>query len=223
MVRHELSRKDARRVAVRAQWLYADRPAQLLPLVRQITLLQLDPTAAVAPSADLVLWSRLGSGYAPVELVRALQDRTLIELQATLRPAEDLALYRAEMATWPGTGALRDWQEKHRDWVRANDACRRAILQRLATSGPLTSRELPDMCAVSWRSTGWTNNRNVTQLLDFLVRRGEVAVAGRAGKERLWDLAERVYPDEPVVPAEESGRRRNERLGRARYSPLART
>ncbi len=113
MVRHELSRKDARRIAVRAQWLYADRPAQLLPLVRQITLLQLDPTAAVAPSADLVLWSRLGSGYAPVELVRALQDRTLIELQATLRPAEDLALYRAEMATWPGTGALRDWQEKH--------------------------------------------------------------------------------------------------------------
>jgi len=155
-----------------------------------------------------------------VELARAVQERTLIELRATLRPAEDLALYRAEMATRPGTGPLRDWQEDQRDWVRANDACRREILQRLADSGPLRSRELPDTCGVPWRSIGWTNNRNVTVLLSFMVRRGEVAVAGRAGKERLWDLAERVYPDEPVVPPEEANRRRNERrlaaLGLAR-------
>ena len=52
-----------------------------------------------------------------------------------------------------------------------------------------------------WRSSGWTNNRNVTQLLELMVQRGEVAVAGRAGGDRLWDLAERVYPDDPVVPA----------------------
>lgn len=211
VVRHELSRRDARRIAVRAQWLHADRPTRLLPLVRHITLLQFDPTAAVAPSAELVLWSRIGAGFDPAELGRAVQERTLLELRATFRPAEDLALYRAEMATWPGTGPLRDWQEQQRDWVQANGACRREILQRLTASGPLTSRELPDRFAVPWRSTGWTNNRNVIQLLDFMVRRGEVAVAGRAGKERLWDLAERVYPDEPAVPAEEARRCRNER------------
>jgi hypothetical protein len=34
----------------------------LLELVRQLTLLQVDLTPAVAPSADLVVWSRLGSG-----------------------------------------------------------------------------------------------------------------------------------------------------------------
>ena len=51
---------------------------------------------------------------------------------------------------------------------------------------------------------GWTGNRNVTQLLDFMVQRGEVAVAGRSGKERLWDLTERVYPDGPAVPADEA-------------------
>ena len=211
MVMHELSRQDARRIAVRAQWLHADRPTRVLPLVRHISLLQIDPTAAVAPSADLVLWSRIGSGYDPAELDRALQERMLIELRATVRPAEDLALYRAEMARLRGTGALRGWLAQQRDWVQANDACRREILQRLETGGPLTSRDFPDRCVVPWRSSGWTNNRNVTQLLEFMVRRGEVAVAGRAGKERLWDLAERVYPDEPVVPADEAERRRNER------------
>jgi uncharacterized protein YcaQ len=99
--------------------------------------------------------------------------------------------------------------------VRANDACRRDILDRLGSSGPLPSRELPDTCAVPWRSTGWTDNRNVTQLLEFMVRRGEVAIAGRSGGDRLWDLATRVYPDDPVVPAGEARRIRDERRLRA--------
>jgi uncharacterized protein len=99
--------------------------------------------------------------------------------------------------------------------VRANDACRLDILDRLATSGPLPSRELPDTCKVPWKSSGWTNNRNVTQLLEFMVRRGEVAIAGRRGADRLWDLAARVYPDDPVVPAEEARRIRDERRLRA--------
>jgi uncharacterized protein YcaQ len=144
-------------------------------------------------------------------LATALENRRLLELRAMIRPSEDLALYRAEMAEWPGHGELRDWQEFRRDWVRANDACRVDILDRLGSSGPLASRDLPNTCAVPWASTGWTNNRSVTQLLEFMVQRGEVAIAGRTGRERLWDLATRVYPDDPVVPVEEAQRIRNER------------
>jgi uncharacterized protein YcaQ len=62
---HRLDRAEARRIAVRAQLLDAPRPAELLDVVRRLTLLQLDPTAAVAPSADLVLWSRLGRRTGP--------------------------------------------------------------------------------------------------------------------------------------------------------------
>ncbi len=212
MSTHTLSRRDARRIAVRAQWLHDERPTQLIGLVRHITLLQIDPTAAVAPSADLVAWSRLGARYDPADLERALRQRELVEFRATIRPAEDLALYRAEMAAWSREGTVRGgWRRSQLDWVQANDACRRDILRRLSASGPLPSRELPDTCVVPWRSTGWTNNKNVSQLLDFMVRRGEVAVAGRLGNERLWDLAERVYPDLPSVPLEEAERRRNER------------
>lgn len=208
---HELSRTEARRIAVRAQLLTKERPTGLLDTVRRLSLLQLDPISALAPSADLVLWSRLGSAYSPQELRDAVDEQTLIELRSTLRPAEDLALYRAEMAEWPGTGELRDWREYRRDWVTANHACRRDILERLRADGPLPSRELPDTCVRPWASTGWTNNKNVTMMLEFLVQRGEVAVAGRKGRDRLWDLASRVYPDDPAVPSEEAPRLRNER------------
>lgn len=214
---HRLSRIEARRIAVRAQLLDAQRPTHLIDAVRHLTLLQVDQTAAVAPSAHLVAWSRLGPAYVPDELDVALGEgpapqRALVELEGMIRPAEDVALYRAEMADWdraePGEPP---WREGNRRWVRANDACRRDILRRLAAEGPLRSRDLPDTCAVPWRSSGWTNNRNVTKLLEFMEQRGEVAVAGRRGGEKLWDLAERVYPDDPAVPKEEARRLRDER------------
>lgn len=208
---HELSRSEARRIAVRAQLLTKERPAGLLETVRRLSLLQLEPTSAVAPSADLVVWSRLGSAYSPQELRDAVDEQRLIELRGTLRPAEDLALYRAEMAEWPGTGELRDWQGYRRDWVVANNACRRDILERLRADGPLPVRELPDTCVQPWASSGWNNNRNVAMMLDFLVQRGEVAVAGGNGRDRLWDLASRVYPDDPAIPSEEARRLRDER------------
>jgi len=49
-------------------------------------------------------------------------------------------------------------------------------------------------------------------MLDCLISRGEVAIAGRLGRERKWDLAERVYPADLVIPSvEEATRLKNER------------
>jgi uncharacterized protein len=102
--------------------------------------------------------------------------------------------------------------ERTHAWIRDNDRFRRDILELLGSSGPLGSRDIPDTCVVPWASTGWTNDRNVTQMLEFLMMRGEVAIAGRVGRERLWDLPERVYPADVVVPSEDDAARvRNER------------
>jgi uncharacterized protein YcaQ len=217
---HELSRADARRIAVRAQLLAKDRPSGLLETIRHLTLLQLEPTNAIAPTADLVLWSRLGSAYDPRELRDAIDQIAVVDLRGELRPAEDIALFTAEMAAWPGTGTLRDWQEGLRDWMTANNACREDILARLRSDGPLPSKELPDTCVTPWMSSGWNDNRNVRMMLSQLVQRGEVAAAGRDGRDQLWDLAERIYPDDPPVPIDEAlcirARRRLRALGIAR-------
>ncbi len=208
---HELSRVDARRIAVRAQMLDRDRPAGLLDLVRQLTLLQVDLTTSVAPSADLVVWSRLGSSYSPSEMDVALANQTLIELRGMIRPGADLALYQAEMTNWAELGDLSPWEENLRDWVEANNACRLDILDRLRADGPLPARGLRDTCDVPWRSTGWNNNRNVIMLLELMGQRGEVAVAGRDGRDRLWDLAERLFPNTRAVPIAKARRIRDER------------
>ena len=217
---HQLSRADARRIAVRAQLLHADRPTDLLDLVRHLTVLQVEPTAAVAPSAEVVAWSRMSAAFDRADLEAAIATGALVELRSMLRPAADIALFRAEMAAWPGPGPLKDWQEEIRDWVEANDDCRRDILEKLYDEGPLLSRELPDTTLLPWESSGWNNDRSRRMLLDRMVQRGEIASAGYEGRERLWDLAERVYPDDPVVPLEEALRiratRRLHALGLAR-------
>ena len=206
MTAHTLTKQQARRIAVRAQLLDAPRPTDLVGIVERLTMLQVDPTAAIAPSADLVAWSRLGSTYRPDHLRRALkQDRTLFEHNALVRPMSDVGLYLAGAADQPS-------YERSRVWLRDNDRFRRDVLKLLGASGPLTSRDIPDTAAVPWASTGWTNDRNVTQMLEFLMARGEIAISGRVGRERIWDLAERVYPaDVAVPPVEEAERLKNER------------
>jgi uncharacterized protein YcaQ len=223
---HRLTKAQARRIAIRAQLLDARRPTDLLEVVSHLTFLQIDPTAAIAPSADLVAWTRLGDAYRPAQLTQALeQDRSLYEVRAYIRPVADLRLHLAQMAAWPFVDEeKRSWPppgpRAHR-WLEENDAFRRDVLDLLRKSGPLMSRDVPDTSVVPWESTGWTGNRNVTQLLEFLNARGEVAVAGRVGRQRLWDLAERVYPPvSEVVPLADARRvlavRRLRALGIAR-------
>ncbi|GAB2569042.1 winged helix-turn-helix domain-containing protein [Kribbella endophytica] len=212
-----LTRDQARRIAVRAQLLDAPRPTDLVATIEQLTLLQIDPTAAVAPSADLVAWSRLGPSYQPEQLKQAVEtDRALFEFNALIRPMTDVGLYLADPDLHPSL----------QEWMTANKSFQQDIFAVLRDRGPVTSREIPDTCPVPWKSTGWTNNRNVTRMLELLVATGQVAISGRIARERIWDLAENVYPSDLVVPsAAEATRLKNERrlrsLGIARAKGTA--
>ncbi len=140
---HRLTRRQARRIAVRAQLLDRERPTDLVATVDHLTMLQLDPTAAIAPSADLVAWSRLGSTYRTSDLRAALEvDRSLFEFNAVVRPMRDLGLYLAGASDWPP-------YERHRTWLHGNDSFHRDILDQLEKSGPLSSRNIPDTSVVA--------------------------------------------------------------------------
>ncbi len=211
----QLGLEEARQIAVRAQLLDADRPPDLVGLVERLTLLQLDPTAAIAPSADLVAWSRLGNDYQPSQLDAAGRARELFELHAYIRPTSQLPAVLGSLAGWPH-------HAKHREWLEANDSFRRDLLAALRERGESLSRDLPDTATVGWQSTGWTHDRNVTQMLEFLTLTGEVAIAGRVGRQRLFDLAERVYPSGLELPDKDDALRQREEL-RLRASGIVRT
>ena len=196
-----ISINTARWMAVAAQRL--DGPpketgkAAIMDCIRQIRCLQLDPTNAVERSHRLVVLSRLGK-YDTSDLdALCYSDRELFEYwahAASIVLTEDYPVHRGLMTSY--LKGNFDWEEHTRRWVESNDGLRRTILRRLRREGPLPSRSLSDISKESWRSTGWTAGRNVSRMLDILWRQGKIMVSARSGGQKLWDVAERVIPDD---------------------------
>jgi uncharacterized protein YcaQ len=206
---HRLTRREARRIALRAQLLAGDRATDLVTMVEHLTVLPVDMTAAVAISPDLVAWSRMGAAYEPSDLDDALAGRDFYDDGNAIRPMSDLRLHLADMEAWP------PW-DYTRDWLEANELFRNEVLDALDADGPMRSRDIHASAQVPWRSSGWNGDRNVRMMLECLLGRGEVAIDGRQGNQRLWDLAERVYPTGvEAVPREEARLIRDERRLRA--------
>jgi uncharacterized protein YcaQ len=188
----EVGPGEARRIAVRAQLL--DGSARgVLDTIRHLGFLQLDPIATVAPPQELVLWSRHGA-HDRAELDRLLwEERALFEWNAFVWPLETLPAIRALMRY-----ERRATRYSHERWrqgfMRANRPFRRYVMRELERRGPLLSRELDDLAAGEARDHRWYGARRVGHMLTTLHLWGEIAIAGRRGRQRLWDLAERVYP-----------------------------
>ena len=197
----------ARRIAIHAQ-LLDGTATSVLDTVRRLGFLQIDPISTVAPPQKLVLWSRLGP-YDAAELDRLLwQERRLVEWRAFVYPVESLPLLRARMRS---RGALNG---PAKEFLREHAAFRRTILRELDRRGPLLARELEDPRPRAEQHRWW-GTRRVGVMLEILCARGEVAVVGRRGGHRVFDLAERWYPETEVVPLREAERLLDEQRLRA--------
>ena len=214
------STEQARRIAVRAH-LLDGTASDVLETVRRLGFLQVDPIATVATPQALILWSRLGP-YDATELDRLLWvEKLLFEWNAFVWPIESLPLIRALMGE-RRHGGRAVWQQREREFLQRNRRFRTYLLGELEQHGPLLSRDLEDRCAEARREHRWYGSRKVTRMLELLHGRGEVAVAGRRGGQRMWDIAERWYPvTEKVALRGSRTRAGRAALSSARRQPCA--
>ena len=204
-----ISVTTARRLAITRQRLAGGtrkpNAEAIFEVVRDLGCLQLDPTNVVAPSHQLVVFSRVGP-YQRKHLDTLLwEERRLFESwahAASIVVTEHYPIHHwitRRMARgkgyWQGFTSSGDRQaQRVLAWMKANDSLRRSILRQIRERGPLPSRAFEDQATGAWRSSGWNNGRNVGMMLFYLQRIGQVMVAGRSGGQKLWDLSERCLP-----------------------------
>jgi uncharacterized protein YcaQ len=209
-----VSRDEARRIAVHAQVLDGSATT-ILDTVRRLGFLQIDPISTVAPPQQLVLWSRLGP-YDVAELDRLLwEERRLFEWNAYIWPIESLPLVQARMRRRRRSRRYTH-EQRGAEFLAENARFKRYVLRELERNGPMLSRDLQhDSVPRPDEPHRWWGSREVTLMLEILHVYGVVAVAGRQGKQRLWDLAERWYPPMETVSAREADRVLGEQRFRA--------
>jgi uncharacterized protein len=207
----EVSLEDARRIAVRAQVLDGSATS-VLETVRRLGFLQIDPISTVAPPQYLVLWSRLGP-YDRAELDRLLwEERMLVEIDAFIYPIEDLPLLLARARRRREDNAL---ERRIAGFLKDNAAARRYVVRELERRGPLLSREIEDHATTKREPHAWWGARKMGLLLMLLNDLGEVAVVGRRQGQRVWDLAERWYPEVERIAWREAQRQLAEKRFRS--------
>ena len=205
-----LTRQNARRLAIAKQHLAGKKPknpraTSIMSLMHDIRYVQIDPTSVVAPSHLLVLWSRLGA-FELSDLDRLQwKEKKLFEYwahQASIVLTEDYPLYQLRMKRFATADTL--WPTRLREWMKDNSDLRKYMLSELRARGPLSSRDFEDKSESRWkharrkwglRESGWSGGRDASRMLEFLFHLGEILVAGRQGRQKLWDLPERVLPD----------------------------
>ena len=184
-----VSLAEIRRRVVEAQ-RYASRPrrgsaAEVLAAVRRLGCVQLDSISTVERSHRIALGARVGAYPEPAvsKLMRTGQIFEYWAHEACLVPIEDLPMHRWRMARFaeshPWSGRVFEREPELTEQV----------LREIAERGPLGSRHFEG----SGQGGMW-NWKPAKTVLEALHSAGRLAIAGRDGFQRLYDLPERVYP-----------------------------
>ncbi len=159
---------------------------EVLDAIGRLSCVQLDSISTVERSHRIVLSSRVGN-YPRGTVSRLLREGKIFEYwahEACLIPVEDWPLFRARMVErhihhW--FGPIIDGDPKLADQV----------LGEIRERGPLASRHFEGQ-----GGGGMWNWKPAKRMLEALWTAGRLVIAGREGFQRLYDLPERVLPQE---------------------------
>ena len=198
MTRTELSRSEARRIALAAQGAHRPRPARvttahLRRLIHHHGLLQIDYVNVLIPAQYMVPFSRLG----PYD-VKRLDDLVYRKREFTEQWAREASI--VPLDTWP---LLH--HRMHPDgrrarhfaaFLRQHEGYAERVLDAVRSRGPLVASDVPEPAGKARRNESWWGWSVAKTTLEAHFARGTLAVADRRQSDwaRVYDLTERVLP-----------------------------
>lgn len=192
---------EARRIALAAQGFAGRRTSAMSAWPRaaatidRIGLLQLDSVSVLVRAHYVPVFSRIGA-YERAALDRrafAPTHRRFFEYwahEASLLPLHLHPLMRWRMALARDLKGVYTGLAK---FVRQERSFVEATMQEVTRRGPVTASELGQ---TEKRTSSWWGWSRTKAALEFLFWTGAITTANRRGFERVYDLTERVLPQE---------------------------
>ena len=197
----KLSAQEARAIALAAQGLAKPRPQRvdgkaLRKLVDQLGVVQIDSVNVLVRSHYLPAFSRLGSYDTTLfDRLSHRAPRSVFEYwghEASLLPVSLQPHFRWRMAAardhaW---GRMKRIAKKQATFVQD-------VLTLVAERGPISASEIELGGRPSRK--GWWEWSDAKTAIEWLFWSGQVTSAKRRGFERLYDLPERVLPEQVLA------------------------
>lgn len=166
--------------------------ADLANLVSRIGFVQVDSINTVARAHHMILWSRRQSYRPPALKSLTETDRALFE-----HWTHDASILPIALHPWwqhryarAASRLETNWKNWFRDGYRQQFE---TILRRIEADGPVTTSDVGEGEARS--KGGWWDWHPSKTALEWLWRTGDLAIAGRNGFQKVYDLTHRVIPD----------------------------
>jgi uncharacterized protein len=138
------------------------------------------------------------------------EEKALYETISFILPTSDRPLHEGRTRAIRRGGSTPQHARMH-VWMKKNERLRRDVIARLRRHGALPLTAFEDRAIDSWTSSGWNADRNVSQMLSFLLRLGEVSVGGRVGGKKMWTLAKGWLPTVRPMTAKAAARAATQR------------
>lgn len=185
------SPKELRHLVLQHQGLLkpVSGKAAVAEVLQQISYVQLDSIYVVERAHHHVLYNRV-KNYQPKLLDKALQQKKCFEYwshAAAFLPAEDyrFSLQRKLLL-----------QNGNNHWFKPEQQLMNEVLARVKAEGPLKASDFAGDNGNAGKKNGvWWDWQPAKQALEQLFMQGKLMVARRDKFQKVYDLAERVWPD----------------------------
>jgi uncharacterized protein YcaQ len=178
----------------------AATPATLRRLITRMGFVQLDSISYVERAHHLTLVSRL-DGYRREHLARLLErERALFEHWTHDASAVPLEWFTHWKPRFERAGARIRASPWWRERMGAGaERIIDAVRERIAREGPLRSQDFEHE-GPGGGSSAWWGWKPQKAALEYLWRTGELMVARRESFQKVYDLSERVFPEQHRAP-----------------------
>ncbi len=160
--------------------------AATLSAVEHLGYIQIDTISAIQRAHHHTLWNR-NPRYKTSHLSQLIADKQVFEYWSHAAAYLPMRDYRYSL---PRKQAIANGDQNH--WYERDERLMKSVLKRIAAEGPLMAKDFEH----TGKKTGEWKSKPAKRALEYLLMQGELMVPYRVKFHKVYDLTERVLPED---------------------------